>query len=60
MRNFVTLMCPHLAAKHIGVYPEEEIGSLRLLIQIAKRFDSLNARVPPTNDHFKRHSITYE
>ena len=36
MRNFVTLMCPHLAAKHIGVDPEEEIGSLRLLIFGAK------------------------
>ena len=37
-------------------------GSLIIcaIIQIAKRFDSLNARVPPTNDHFKRHSVTYE
>lgn len=36
MRYFVTLMCPHLAAEHIGVDPEEEIGSLRLLIFGAK------------------------
>ena len=26
----------------------------------AKRFDSLNAQMPLTNDHFKRHSVTYE
>ena len=31
-----------------------------IIIQIAKRFDSLNAQMPPTNDHFKRHSVTYE
>ena len=29
-------------------------------IQIAKRFDSLNARMPLMNDHFKRHSVTYK
>ena len=29
-------------------------------IQIAKRFDSLNDQMPPTNDHFKRGSVTYE
>ena len=32
----------------------------QLFIQIAKRFDSLNDNMPPTNDHFKRHSVTYE
>ena len=31
-----------------------------LMIQIAKRFDSLNAQMPLTNDHFKRLSVTYE
>ena len=31
-----------------------------IIIQIAKRFDSLNDNMPPTNDHFKRHSVTYE
>ena len=31
-----------------------------LFIQIAKRFDSLNEQMSPTNDHFKCHSITYE
>ena len=31
-----------------------------LMIQIAKRFDSLNEQMLPTNDHFKRHSVTYE
>ena len=30
------------------------------IIQIAKRFDSLNAQMPLTNDHFKRLSVTYE
>ena len=30
------------------------------IIQIAKRFDSLNDQMPLTNDHFKRHSVTYE
>ena len=32
----------------------------QIFIQIAKRFDSLNVTMPPTNDHFKRHSVTYE
>ena len=36
------------------------ITNITLFIQIAKRFDSLNVKIPPTNDHFKRHSITYE
>ena len=30
------------------------------IIQIAKRFDSLNAQMPLTNDHFKHLSVTYE
>ena len=35
-------------------------GPFNLLIQIAKRFDSLDAQMPLTNDHFKRLSVTYE
>ena len=39
---------------------KKKVITLPSFIQIAKRFDSLNEQMPPTNDHFKRHSITYE
>ena len=30
------------------------------IVQIAKRFDSFNAQMPLTNDHFKSLSVSYE
>ena len=41
-------------------YLNDWVLDINSIIQIAKRFDSLNVKIPPTNDHFKRHSVTYE
>ena len=46
-----------------SIFVSQSMGNFETLehfIQIAKRFDSLNEQMSPTNDHFKRHSVTYE